>query len=116
VVTKIDSAIFGLGIALGNRHMEDEMGSFNLISVVVMASFFCLSAFAAKPEITCRIKTNDVGQIVARGESSQEALSKAREACTDRRVAYYEGARGVAVDESRMSDFIDSCVNLECFR
>lgn len=63
---------------------------------------------------TCRYITGDVGTIIGRGSSKNEAFADAAEQCFDRRVKLFEQVRGQAVSMDRGQDFIESCVNLQC--
>ena len=65
-------------------------------------------------QATCRYISGDVGTIIGRGASKNEAFADAAEKCFDRRVQLFEQVRQATVDMDRGQDFIDSCANISC--
>lgn len=99
------------------------MKSFWIITQLILLLFVSAESLAlqvtrtpnSEPKtFTCRYLSGDVGTIVGKGSSKNEAFADAAEQCFDRRVSLYENLRQKQVDMDRGQDFIDSCVNIQC--
>lgn len=75
-----------------------------------------MGCIAQAADFSCKIRTGDVGAVVGHGSKPDDALSDARFKCGERRADAFKAIRHADVDEERMSDFIDSCINLSCDR
>lgn len=73
------------------------------------------TAFAAPGDkSTCKFETGDVGTVIGRGDSHNQAYGDAIEKCYMKREALFEKARAHVVDIERGQDLLDSCSTLTC--
>lgn len=63
---------------------------------------------------TCRLHTNDVGDIVAHGSTKNEAYANAAEKCYEKRESQYRQIRHKNPGMDQGEDMALSCVNLSC--
>lgn len=72
------------------------------------------SATSATSEVTCRLQTSDVGEIIGRGSDKNSAFANAAEKCYLKREAKFEHARGKHPGTEQGEEMVISCVNLTC--
>ncbi len=61
----------------------------------------------------CKVSTNDVGTIIGRGPTAEDAFEDAATQCFDRREQRHSMSKG-ALDEETGLVVIDSCANIRC--
>lgn len=85
----------------------------SLAAILVVAQFFGSLAMAAVPA-TCKVETNDVGTIVGKGRTKDDAFVDAATQCFERRQRLYSMSKGHDVDEESGIAMIDLCANIRC--
>ena len=65
-------------------------------------------------EVTCRMKTGDVGEITGQGPDKNTAFADAAEKCYLKREALFEKHRKKSPGLNQGEDMVISCVNLSC--
>ncbi len=80
--------------------------------ILVTALIFALSKAHAT---TCVYKTNDIGTVVGKGKTKNEAFSDAALQCFSRREKLYKIVKNIEhVPEEVTLTLIDICANLRC--
>lgn len=86
----------------------------------IFAILFCLSlalssnGHAATSPVTCKVETADIGTIVARGPTSEDAFESAATQCFERRQQLYKARYGRDADRETSELYIDVCANVTC--
>lgn len=82
-----------------------------ILTAVAAIILFSAGAQASK---TCKVATNDIGTIVGRGPTSEQAFEDAATKCFDRREKLHQLKKGAGPDEDSGLVMIDMCANIRC--
>jgi hypothetical protein len=91
------------------------MKSALMFGLLICIGMSALTSTAHASEKKCKVATNDVGTIIGRGPSSEEAFEDAATQCFDRHEKLYKMKKSSDhVDEDSGLVMIDVCANIRC--
>lgn len=93
---------------------QGKVGKGVFMKALLLLLALSFGASIAQAGETCKVKTTDIGTIVGKGDSSDQAFEDAATKCYDLRAQLFKARHGRGPAEDDGLAIIDICANVRC--